>query len=372
MNNSHLPMHVPFVDLKVQYESIKSEIDGVVAEVLSNANFIGGPIVEKFENSFAEFVGVNHCVSCGNGTDALEIALQALEIGEGDEVIVPAMSWISTAEVVSTVGAKPVFADVLPNRFTIDPTEIERRISIKTKAIIPVHFYGRPAEMDQILAIAKKHNLKIIEDCAQAHGAKFNGKLVGSFGDLGAFSFYPSKNLGAYGDAGGIVTNDQVLASNCRLISNHGEKTKHQHLREGRNSRMDTLQAAILSVKLKYLYNWTNARISKAAYYNEQLKELPIALPLIEDKHQHVFHIYAIQIANRNALKEQLAKQGVDTQIHNPLSLPELTPYQDKFDIKDYPVAKALAAKTLSLPLFPEMTREEQDHVVESIGNIIG
>lgn len=357
-------MYVPFVDLKIQYQSIKEELDKAIADVVQSANFVGGPLVKGFEESFAAYVGVKHSVSCGNGTDAMEIALLALGVGPGDEVIVPAMSWISTSEVVSTVGAKVVFADVLPGLFTIDPVEVEKKITSKTKVIMPVHFYGRPAQMDKLLAIAKKYDLKIVEDCAQAHGAKFDGQMVGSFGDLATFSFYPSKNLGAFGDAGGIVTKDDQLAETCRLIADHGQAHKNHHLREGRNSRMDTLQAAVLQVKLKYLEAWTAARIEKANYYNGQLKGLPIELPTIEQSHRHVFHLYAIQVADRDQLQKELDQRGVHTQIHNPLSLPELLPYQNQFNADDFPVAKQLAAETLSLPLFPEITKEQQDYVV--------
>lgn len=364
-------MHVPFVDLKIQYESIQSELDSAIAHVLTNAQYVGGPVVAEFEKAFAQYEGVEHCVSCGNGTDALEIALQALGIGVGDEVIVPAMSWISTAEVVSSVGAKVVFADILPEWFTIDPLDIERRITSKTKAIIPVHFYGRPAQMDQILAVANKYNLKVIEDCAQAHGAQCNGKMVGTFGDLATFSFYPSKNLGALGDAGAVVTNNENLANTCRLIANHGQEKKHHHLREGRNSRMDTLQATVLQIKLKYLEEWTVTRIAKAKYYNEQLSGLSIELPLLEEMHKHVFHLYAIQVNNRDRLMAQLKERGVDAQIHNPKSLPELIPYQNEFDSNDYPIAKALGASTLSLPLYPEITQEQQDYVVKMLKQMV-
>ncbi|SMD32611.1 dTDP-4-amino-4,6-dideoxygalactose transaminase [Reichenbachiella faecimaris] len=363
-------MHVPFVELKSQYQLIKSEIDEAMANVIAEGHYVGGAVVSRFESDFAKYVGVNYCISCGNGTDALEIALQALEIGSGDEVIVPAMSWISTAEVVSTVGAKPIFADILPDCYTIDPTDIVQKITAKTKAIIPVHFYGRPAQMDEITDVAKNHNLKIVEDCAQAHGAKYNGKSVGTFGDLGTFSFYPSKNLGAFGDAGGIVTNDDSLAKSCRLIGNHGQEQKHHHLREGRNSRMDALQAAVLQVKLKYLEEWTAARTSKAKYYNEQLAGLPVELPVLAEHHRHVFHVYAIQVNDRDQLKRKLAERGVDTQIHNPLSLPELLPYQ-QFDANDFPVAKAMAAKTLSLPIYPEITQKQQDHVVAMLKELL-
>lgn len=363
-------MNIPFVDLKAQYKSIKPEIDAAIEDILINTSFVGGPLVTKFENEFANYQGTEHCIACANGTDAIELALQALDLGPGDEVIVPAMSWIATSETVSTAGATPVFADVLPEKFTIDPVDVEKKITKRTKAIIPVHFYGRAAEMDKVVAIAKKYNLKVIEDAAQAHGAEFKGQRVGTFGDITTFSYYPGKNLGAYGDAGGIVTNNEKLAKACRVIANHGQESKHNHLREGRNSRLDTLQAAILSVKLKYLDEWTEKRIEKASYYNAQLKGLPIVLPPMDDSRQ-VFHVYVIQVENRDQIKQQLAELGVNTQIHYPKSLPELIPYQNRFDADHFPVAKSLGAMGLSLPLYAELTREQQDYVIDSVKAVL-
>ncbi|MEP4094496.1 DegT/DnrJ/EryC1/StrS family aminotransferase [Reichenbachiella sp.] len=357
-------MNIPFVDLKIQYQSIKPEIDAVFESILTQARFVGGPQITEFENAFADYICADHCIACANGTDALEIALLALGIGAGDEVIVPAMSWISTAETVTTVGATPIFADVLPGEFTLDPVEVEKKITAKTKAIIPVHFYGRSADMGELMIIAKKHDLKVVEDAAQAHGAEFSGRRVGTFGDVSAFSFYPSKNLGAYGDAGGILTNDEKLAKNCRLIADHGQVDKHNHLREGRNSRMDTMQAAVLDVKLKYLDQWTNARIERAKYYNSYLADLPVETPHIDDQHRHVFHVYVIQVKDRDMVRQKLNEKGVQTQIHYPKSLPELIPYQKLFNSDDYPVAKKLGAMGLSLPIYAELTREQQDYVI--------
>lgn len=365
-------MQVPFVDLKAQYQAIKPEIDAAIEDILTNTSFIGGPKVTAFEEAFASYMKAKHCVACANGTDAIEIALEAIGIGKGDEVIVPAMSWIATSEAVTTAGATVVFADVLPGKFTIDPADVKRRITAKTKAIIPVHFYGRPAEMDQIMAIAKTHNLKVIEDSAQAHGAEFAGEPVGGFGDITTFSFYPGKNLGAYGDAGGIITNDEDLAKTCRMIGNHGQETKHNHLREGRNSRMDTLQAAILHVKLNYIEQWTASRIAKAQFYNERLSGLSIETPPLDTAHRHVFHVYVIQVKDRDTVKQKLTDRGVSTQIHYPQSLPELLPYQQQFNADDYPVAKQLGANGLSIPLFAEMTRAQQDHVVAMVKEVLG
>lgn len=364
-------MNIPFVDLNAQYQAIKPEIDAAIAHILTNTSFVGGPIVKTFEDNFAHYMQTEHCIGCANGTDAIEIALEAMDLPAGSEVIVPAMSWISTAEAVTTAGAVPVFADILPGKYTIDPAEVTRKITDKTIAIIPVHFYGRPAEMDEIMGIAEKHNLKVMEDAAQAHGAMYKGKPVGSFGDIATYSYYPGKNLGAYGDAGGITTNNSELAQACRVISNHGQIKKHNHLREGRNSRLDTLQAAILDVKLRHLDAWTDQRIAKAAYYQEHLADLPIELPVLNEEVRHVFHVYAIQVDNRDQVKQKLADRGVNTQIHYPASLPELTPYKDRFNADDYPVAKKLGAKGLSLPLFAEITKDQQDHVIASLREVL-
>jgi len=363
-------MNVPFVDLKSQYHSIQQEIDGAIQNVLENTSFIGGPIVKDFEQAFSNYLGVQHCVSCANGTDAIEIALQALGIGEGDEVIVPAMSWISTAEAVNTVGATPVFADILPEKFTIDPDKIRSKITERTKGIIPVHLYGKAAEMSEIMNIAKEFELKVIEDCAQAHGAEFGGQKISTFGDAATFSFYPGKNLGAYGDAGCIVSNNSELAEKCRMIANHGQLSKHNHQMTGRNSRLDTLQAAILKVKLKHIDEWTSQRIENAKYYNECLSDSNITLPVLDDS-KHVFHLYVINIDGRDEIKTELQERGVATQIHYPIALPLLPPYIAKENTTDYPIAIALAKNGLSLPLFPELKKSEIEYVAEQLKSLL-
>lgn len=364
-------MKVPFADLKAQYISIKSEIDLAIEDILINTSFVGGAKVKAFEAEFASYIGTEHCISCANGTDAIEIALQAMGIGKGDEVIVPAMSWFATSEAVTTVGAKPIFADVLMDEWTIDPADIRDKITKNTKAIIPVHFYGRAARMVEIMAIATEFALKVVEDSAQAHGAAFGNQNIGTFGDAATFSFYPGKNLGAYGDAGAIVTNNDDLAHTCRLITNHGMIAKHDHRLEGRNSRMDTLQASVLSVKLKHLEGWTEQRIKHAQYYNEQLSSLSLRIPLIQEEHKHVFHVYVIQVRDRMKVKTELANRGVATQVHYPQALPALIPYQSKFDVSDFPVAKSLAAEGLSLPIFPEMTKDQIDFIVGQLKEVL-
>lgn len=364
-------MNIRFVDLKAQYTSIKGEIDKAIQDILDNTSFIGGDKVRLFEEAYARYLGINHCVTCANGTDAIEIGLKALGVGPGDEVIVPAMSWIATSEAVSTVGATPVFVDILPFNYTINPSLIEEKISAKTKAIIPVHFYGRMAKMDEIMSIAQKHDLFVLEDAAQAHGAMFNGQMVGGFGDLATFSFFPGKNLGAYGDAGAIVTNNDDLAEKCRLIGNHGQQGKHNHLLEGRNSRMDTLQAAVLSVKLQYLEKWTTMRVELAAYYDELLSSMGFSIAeQVSKNDRHVYHVYAVELDKRDAVKQALLAKGIETQIHYPNALVSMKPYAHRTDPHDFPVAVQLAEKGLSLPMFAEMTKTQVKYVVDNLTDL--
>lgn len=357
-------MIVPFVDLNAQYLKIKKDIDGAIKKVLDHSSFVGGSIVTDFEQAFAHYIGLDHCVGCGNGTDAIEIILKALGVGEGDEVIVPACSWISTSEAITTVGAKPVFADVLPNLYTIDPNDIVRKISPKTKGIIPVHLYGLPAEMDEIMEIASAYKLFVLEDCAQAHNARYKGKKVGTFGIASTFSFYPGKNLGAYGDAGAMLTNDTDLADKCRMIGNHGQQGKHNHLEEGRNSRLDTLQAAILSAKLPYLDQWSEERFSRALVYNQHLIHNDIMIPIVPDYSKHVFHLYVIQVKQRERIMEALKKKDIQTAIHYPTPLPFLKAYHYLHHVpEDFPVAAQQMDNILSLPMFPELTDEQISYV---------
>ncbi len=359
-------MSVPFVDLKAQYETIKEDIDKAIAEVITSTSFIGGELIRSFESDFAKYVGVEHCIGVANGTDAIEIALKALGIGEGDEVIVPALTWISTAGAVNGVGAEPVFVDVLESERTIDPELIEEKINAKTKAIIPVHLYGLPARMDEIMQIAKKHDLKVVEDCAQAHGAEVNGKRVGTIGDIATFSFYPGKNLGAYGDAGAIVTNDEELTRSCRMIANHGQLTKHDHRVIGRNSRLDTMQAAILSAKLPYLVQWTDERIRVAGCYNDKLES--VVKPVVPEGFKHVFHLYVIQTKSRDELMGRLKEVNIGCAIHYPTPLPFLKSYAYKIHQKgDFPSAEKLCSEILSLPMYAELSEEEIDWICEVI-----
>lgn len=363
-------MRVPFVDLKKQYKSLKKEIDIAIRSVINDTAFIGGnnAYVKKFEEEFADFLGVKHCISCANGTDSIEIILKAMGIGFNDEVIVPANSWISTSEAVSNIGAKPVFVDCLPSLYTIDHTKIEKKITKKTKAIIPVHLYGLPAEMDQILKIARKHKLKVLEDCAQAHGAVYKGKKIGTIGDAASFSFYPGKNLGAYGDAGAMVTNNFELAKTARMIANHGQIKKHEHLLEGRNSRLDGIQAAILSVKLPHLTKWNEARREHASLYSTLLKNIDLVLPECPKYSQHVFHLYVVQMKNRESNIEKLKKHSVETAIHYPNPLPLLKAYKNtKSSDKDFPISTDLKDKILSLPMYAELENSQIQYVVKKL-----
>jgi dTDP-4-amino-4,6-dideoxygalactose transaminase len=366
---------IPLSDLYLQYKSIKKEIDTAIQSVIADSAFIGGknnPYTKTFETAFSEYLGVKHAIGVGNGTDAIEIALLALGIGRGHEVIVPAISWIATSEAVSNVGAKPVFADVLQNYRTIDPKEIEKKITKKTRAIIPVHLYGLSCEMDEILKIAKKHNLFVIEDCAQAHGAKYKGKTVGTLGDAGTFSFFPGKNLGAYGDAGAIVTNTSEIAEKCRLIANHGQEKKNVHVQEGRNSRLDGIQSAILSVKLPHLPQWLARRKEIAEKYTKELSKITeLTVPTFPEYSEHTFHLFTVQVKNREILKKKLHEAGIETGVHYPTSLPFLPPYEKRHKKTEFPIAQKVTFETLSIPLYPEMTEKQISFISKKIVELL-
>ncbi len=362
-------MNVPFVDLSKQYQSIKSEIDFAMQSVIDDTAFIKGKYVKKFEHEFAHVNNASHCISCANGTDAIFIVLKALGIGPGDEVITVANTWISTAETITQTGAKAVFVDIDPRFYTIDVAKIEAQITSKTKAIIPVHLFGQPADMDSIVRICNEYNLFLVEDCAQSHLAEWGGKKVGTFGVAGTFSFFPGKNLGAYGDAGGIITNDEVLADKMRMYANHGALIKHQHKIEGINSRMDGLQAAILSAKLPYLPDWSNYRLEAAKKYNQIFKDIPeVIFPEIHEKVKHVFHLYVVRVKNRTGLQEFLKQKDITTGIHYPCPLPYLEAYKYMgHKAEDFPVAYSYKDEILSLPMFPEITNEQIEYVTENI-----
>lgn len=359
---------IQFVDLFAQYNTIKEEIDAAIARVITNSSFIGGVEVTSFEQEFAQYMGSKYCVACANGTDSLEMALQAMGIGAGDEVIVPAISWISTSEAVSTIGATPIFVDVDEECLLIDVTKIEAKITSRTKAIIPVHLYGHPCNMDEIMRIAKLHNLKVLEDCAQAHNAEWNGRKVGTFGAAGSFSFYPGKNLGAYGDAGGIITNDESIANRVRMIANHGQLKKHDHQIEGRNSRMDGLQAAILRAKLPHLNKWTEARIAVAKKYLTLIANPGIIKPVVLPEAKHVFHLFVVRTEKRDELKSFLEDKGISVAIHYPTALPFMPCYRLRgFSDADFPVAAKHQHQILSIPMFAELTDEMIDYLTNQL-----
>jgi len=362
-------MKVPFVDLKAQYLSIKEDIDKAIFSVIEETAFIGGKYVQNFEKEFAEKYGVKHCISVANGTDSLYIIMKMLGIGLGDEVITVANSWISSSETITQTGAKPVFVDIDPLYYTIDEKLISSKITSRTKAIIPVHLFGQMCNMDLIIDLAKQHGLFVIEDCAQSHFSEFNGHRAGTMGIAGSFSFYPGKNLGAYGDAGCIITNDDELAEKCRIYSRHGAKVKHKHVIEGINSRLDGMQAAILSVKLDYIREWTEKRIAHAFQYNQMLSGIKaIVTPVIRPESKHTFHLYVIRVENRNELIAFLNESGIETAIHYPKALHNLPAYQYLgYMPDDFKIANAYQEQILSLPMYPELKNEELEYVVECI-----
>lgn len=362
-------MNVPFADLHTQYLTIKDEIDAAIAAVISTSAFIRGPYVQKFEEEFSVAMQLKHCVSCANGTDSLYIAMRGLGVELGDEVIAPAHSWISTTETITQAGGTVVFCDTDAHTYTLDPAQIEAKITPRTVGIIPVHLYGQPADMGAIMEIARKHKLWVIEDCAQAHLAQWQGQQVGTFGDVASFSFYPGKNLGAMGDAGAVCTNDSALAQRMKMFARHGGLTKGEHHIEGVNSRLDGLQAAILSVKLPYLTSWTRRRQELAASYTKLLQGIGgVELPFIETGREHVFHLYVIQHARRDELAAHLKGQGIQTVISYPIALPFLPAYaRFRHQPADFPNAYRNQSRILSIPIFPEMMQMQQDAVVEAI-----
>ena len=360
---------IPFADLHRQYLSIKSDIDSAIADVIAESAFIRGPRVEQFEADYAKAVGSSHCVSCANGTDAIYIAMHALGVQPGDEVITTAHSWISTSETITQAGGSVVFCDTDRDTFTIDPAQIERHITPRTVGIIPVHLYGQPADMPAIMEIARRHGLWVIEDCAQAHLASIGGTMVGQFGHAATYSFYPGKNLGAMGDAGAITTNDADLARRMARYARHGGLVKGSHEIEGINSRLDGLQAAILSVKLPHLEAWTRERQRVAAQYDAGLANIDdIITPVCANGRSHVYHLYVIRSSQRDALAAFLREKGIQTVINYPVALPFLPAYERLGHVhEDFPNAYANQSRILSLPVFAEMTEAETQAVIAAI-----
>jgi dTDP-4-amino-4,6-dideoxygalactose transaminase len=362
-------MKIPFLDLHKQYLAIKTEIDEAMQRVIADTAFVGGSYVEAFEADFAKFCDAKYCIGVGNGTDAITITLQAMGIGSGAEVIVPANSFIATSEAVTTAGARVVFAEVDPKTLNLDVAQLESKITERTRAILAVHLYGQPADMDAILAIARRRGLRVIEDAAQAHGATYKGRRVGSMADAACFSFYPGKNLGAYGDGGAIVMSDEKLAHRARMLANHGRIDKYNHEVEGVNSRLDGLQAAVLSVKLRHLPEWTEARRRNAHRYTELFANTDVVTPVELAGTEGVFHLYVIRVHSllRDDLRAHLQNEGVATGIHYPIALPNLIAYRYLGHTeRDFAVSTKASGEILSLPMFAELSAAEIAHVCES------
>ncbi len=362
-------MKVPIIDLKRQYATIKPEIDKAVQKVLDHGLFIMGPELDELEKSIADYCGVKYGIGVASGTDALLISLRALDAGPGTEVVTTTFSFFATAGVITRLGAKPVFVDVDPRTFNMDPKRLEAAITSKTRAIIPVHLYGQIAEMDEIIAIADKKNVPIVEDAAQAIGAKYKNKSAGQFGTTGCFSFFPTKNLGAYGDAGLIVTNDDSLNELIRKLRVHGAQSKYYHSIVGYNSRLDSIQAAVLNVKFNHLSKWHEARRQWAFRYNDDLKDIPeIMTPLEQKYNYHIYHQYTLIAENRDKLRDYLRENGIGSDTYYPLPLHLQECYKDLgYKKGDLPVAERLAGMAISLPVFPEMTAPEHDYVCDTI-----
>lgn len=356
------------VDLVAQYQSIHKEIDRAVYEVLESGRFIMGPNVTKFEEEMADYCDVKYAIGCASGTDALMLTLMSIGVGPGDDVITTPFTFVATAEVIALLGARPVYVDIEPDTYLIDVDCIEGSITKKTKAVIPVHLYGQSVDMDRISAIAKKHQLVVIEDACQAVGAKYKERRVCSLGEMGCLSFFPSKNLGAYGDGGMVLTSDERLAQRLRMIRDHGSERRYHHTILGMNSRLDALQAAILRIKLEHLDEWNEARKDRAAMYSELLKEAHVVTPVIKETNDHVFHQYSIRVKNREGLQKYLEEAGIATAIHYPVPLHLQQAFSCSRTGKgSFPVAEEVAREIISLPMYPELKEEAVQFIVEKI-----
>ena len=362
---------IQLVDLNAQYHSIKSEIDGAIQRVVDSSAFIGGKEVKLFEAEFAAYCETKACVGVGNGTDAIYLTLRAMGIGPGDEVITVAHTFIATSEAISMAGARPVFVDIKEDTMLMDPALLEQAITRRTKAIVPVHLYGQPCDLDAIMEIAERHGLKVIEDAAQAHGARWRGRRVGSIGDAACFSFYPGKNLGAYGDAGAVVSQDEELIERVRMLANHGRLEKYTHKIEGVNSRLDGMQAAILRVKLRHLDEWNESRRRLADYYMERLTFPDLVLPVVSESAQPVWHLFVVRAAEREPLQAQLKSEGVATGVHYPVPL-HVQPAYEYMAIRrgTLPITEKVSKDVVSLPMYPELTEENIDSVCSALAGV--
>jgi dTDP-4-amino-4,6-dideoxygalactose transaminase len=356
---------IPFLDLKAQYQQMKPEIDAAVSRVIADAHFVLGPDSVQFEERFASYCQVDHCIAVNSGTSALHLALLASGIGPGDEVITVSLTFVATTAAILYCGAKPVFVDVDPKTWTLDPALIEAAITPRTKAILPVHLHGLMADMDPIMAIARKHNLIVIEDAAQAHGAEYKGRRAGSIGDVGCFSFYPGKNLGAYGEGGAVVANNHDVAKRVFMLRDWGQESKYNHVMPGYNYRMDGIQAAVLNVKMNYIEDWTEARRSVASRYDHLLNNLPCWRPAPPVHSRHVYHVYAIGVPQRDDVARSLQSAGVSTGIHYPIPVHMQKAYADLgYGRGDLPITEQLAERFLSLPMYAELSPEQVSSIV--------
>lgn len=364
-------MSIPFIDFSEQYRLTKDEIHEGLEKVFQKGDYILGQAAKDFETSFANYCGVKYGIGVNSGTDALYLAIAALDIKEGDEVILPTFTFIATALCVSYAGATPVFVDVENDTYNIDPKAFQRAITKRTKAVIPVHLYGQSADMDEILAVARKHGIKVIEDSAQAHGATYKGKRIGSLGDVACFSFYPTKSLGAFGDAGMIVTSDPVINQKALMLRDYGRQGRYEHKIKGYNSRLDTVQAVVLAAKLKHLDKWNAMRAEKATYYDQILKGVKgVVTPKVQSERTHVYQTYAVRVkaAKRDAIMESLKAKGVSSLIHYPIPLHLQEAYKELNGKRgDFPVAEAVADEVLSLPMFPHITNSQIDAVCQAL-----
>ena len=364
---------IPFVDLPAQYRALKPEIDAAVAKVFENAQFILGPAVAAFERDFAAFCGTSEAIGVNSGTSALHLSLLAAGVGPGDEVITVPFTFVATVAAIEYAGAKPVLVDVEPEFLTMDPTKLEAAITPRTKAIIPVHLFGQPADMDPIMASAKKHGLVVIEDACQAHGSEYRGKRCGSIGQLGCFSFYPGKNLGAYGEGGAVVTNDPVLAKKIRLLRAWGEEVRYEHKYRGFNYRMDGVQGAILGVKLRHLEAWTEARRRNAAEYGRRLAETTVNVLRERRDVRHVYHLYVVRLPQRDGWRDRLTEAGVQTGVHYPIPVHLQPAYRDLgYAAGDFPICEEASREVLSLPMFPELTDAQIAEVAHALSTRVG
>src|SRR5215217_152132 len=359
---------IPFLDLKAQYRQIKPEIDAAVARAIDSTQFVLGPEVAEFEERFASYCSVRHCLAVNSGTSALHLALLAAEVGPGDEVITVSMTFVATTAAILYSGATPVFVDVDPVTWTMDPGLIEAAITPRTKAIIPVHLYGQMADMDAIMEIARKHRLFVIEDACQAHGAEYKGRRAGSIGDLGCFSFYPGKNLGAYGEGGAVTTNNPEYARKVRILRDWGAERRYHHDLKGFNYRLEGVQGAVLGVKMKYIEGWTESRRTHAARYDELLADSAYDLPITPADLHHVYHVYAIRHSRRDALQAFLHERGVGTNIHYPIPVHLQRCFAElEHKVGDFPHAERAANEVLSLPMYPEFQPQQQDQVIAAL-----